>query len=224
MITIDLYRDSFKQNRNAFRETVKSWRVAVEVLDQIQRDDYMAGRLPEDTVRQMVHKTDEGMARFIIASLVNRTAWDGRIYPSVAAWAAGVCDALDEETANAAGLYSKMHPAHLNQIAQAMMEYKPEPEPAEDKAGPALADITAVTVYGHAIDVILEYMPEALVDLSDEMINTLHGFDDYDGFRYFVFNDSLVMVADGMTGATNGPAESIAEFFAGCVEYCRDIV
>jgi len=224
MITIDLYRDSFKQNRNAFRETVKSWRLAVDVLDQIQRDDYMADRLPADTVKQMVFKTDESTTRFIIASLVNRTAWDGRISSDVAAWAAGVCDALDEETANAAGLYSKMHPAHLNQIARAMMEYKPEPEPAANQAGPVQMDIKSIYHFGRAWDLLQEYDGDVfdLSSLDDETLETMRCVDDWESFGYTVINGETVIITDGSDGGPVIGISSLEQFFSDTLAYARE--
>ena len=136
MITTNDYRRMFEEDRNAARETVKSWREAVKTLDEIQSADRFADETPEHTVKAFVDQVGYATARFVIASLVNRSAWDGRIYPNVSAWASEQ-DALDEEAARDAMIYTSMHMAHLNQVAQAMMKYEPEIEEKEIDAAVA---------------------------------------------------------------------------------------
>lgn len=114
----------FTEDRDAARETVKAWRNAVEALDRIQTADLIAEETPAHTVSLFVNEVGEDLARFVIASLVNASAWDGRIYSNVADWAK-VQHSLDEEAAQDAMLYSRMHKAHLNQIGEAMMKYQP---------------------------------------------------------------------------------------------------
>jgi hypothetical protein len=124
MITKTEYRAMFAADRDAARETVKAWRNAVEALDRIQTADLIAEETPAHTVSLFVNEVGEDLARFVIASLINASAWDGRIYSNVAEWAKGQ-HSLDEEATMDAMLYSRMHKAHLNQIGQAMMQYQP---------------------------------------------------------------------------------------------------
>ena len=124
MITKNEYRAMFTADRDAARETVRAWRNAVEALDRIQTADLIAEETPAHTVTLFVNEVGEDLARFVIASLINASAWDGRIYSNVAEWAKGQ-HSLDEEATQDAMLYSRMHKAHLNQIGQAMMKYQP---------------------------------------------------------------------------------------------------
>ena len=124
MITKNEYRAMFTADRDAARETVKAWRNAVEALDRIQTEDLIAEETPAHTVSLFVNEVGENLARFVIASLINASAWDGRIYSNVAEWAKGQ-HSLDEEATQDAMLYSRMHKAHLNQIGEAMMKYQP---------------------------------------------------------------------------------------------------
>ena len=53
----------------------------------------------------------------IVATLVNSTAWDGRIDPRNAEWAKRNDYALDEEAAKRLYIFNGLHPCHLDQIA-----------------------------------------------------------------------------------------------------------
>lgn len=86
---------------------------------------------PEETVAKFVEAVGYGLAQFVAASLVNGSAWDGRISSRSKAWAESVEDALDREATLAATFYNHLHCAHLNQIAEAMAKYEPE-IPAEE--------------------------------------------------------------------------------------------
>lgn len=132
MFTINDYTQMFTEDRTAARETVEGWRDAVRFLDNQCNVDVIDGETPAHTVKCFVSCVGENTARFIIASLINQCAWDGRISRSVKEWAENVGGALDEETANRARIYSNMHRAHLDQIAEAMMQYQPEPEETEE--------------------------------------------------------------------------------------------
>ena len=134
MKTVNDYRKMFEEDRKAARETAESWRDAVQALANQQTVDNLDGETPAHTVKCFVAQVGEDLARFVIASLINQSAWDGRIDRNVKEWAENVNEALDEEAANAAKLYTNMHQAHLNQVAEAMMKYQPEPEPEEDES------------------------------------------------------------------------------------------
>ena len=77
---------------------------------------YAAKRVPE----KFRGEVGRGLADTVLASLINRSAWDGRIDKRVAEWAAAIPEAWDEEAAVKLGLYtSRIHMAHLNQIGNA---------------------------------------------------------------------------------------------------------
>lgn len=78
---------------------------------------------PAQTVAAFVEAVGYESSVEIVASLVNYSAWDGRIFPSVKEWANTQENSWDEEASGRLGLYSeRIHIAHLNQIAEAMMK------------------------------------------------------------------------------------------------------
>lgn len=78
---------------------------------------------PAETVNEFVASVGTPMAVALVATLVNVRQRDGRISPRVREWARQQESAWDYESAIHMGIYSdNIHAAHLNQIAQAMME------------------------------------------------------------------------------------------------------
>ena len=104
--------------RNTLAINRNNMRSAADTIDSI----YTATRDsdPAETVDRFVRAVGEDRAMATIASLVNRSAWDGRISSRNASWARGVTGAYNEDEANRAGISTRMHLAHLDQIADAM--------------------------------------------------------------------------------------------------------
>ena len=91
-----------------------------------------------DTVAALVAEIGFESAREIIAAMVNaKGSWDARIDDRRRAWAADF--APSQEELNAAYIYycDDIHPAHMDQIAAAMMKYQPAQEPAQETTQPA---------------------------------------------------------------------------------------
>lgn len=106
------------ENHEAFFARKKALGTAMEKLVDI----YNATTRPDATVAAFKVEVGEDTAIEVIASMVNQKAWDGRIDRRVKAWAAEQENAWDEQAANKLGLCTdRIHPAHLNQIADAMM-------------------------------------------------------------------------------------------------------
>lgn len=79
---------------------------------------------PLETVAAYVEAVGYEPAVEVIASLVNRSAWDGRISRRSAQWASSQENAWDEDASCRLGIYcNRIHTAHLDQIAEAMMEF-----------------------------------------------------------------------------------------------------
>ena len=97
--------------------------VGVTTLTAIYREETS----PAPTVTRFVEAVGIEAAQVTIASLVNqRGTFDGRISRQTREWAASIDGALDEQTAQEWGIYTDaIHPAHLEQIAQAMIRYTP---------------------------------------------------------------------------------------------------
>ena len=135
MFTMNQYRAMFEEDRKQAREHFENMRNAVQALENQQVVDMINSKRPAETVAAFVQQFGYNTAVVVVASMINSAAWDGRIDAGCAAWAAGIENALDEETANHSGIYAhSMHKAHLNQIARAMMKFEPAPEeiPAEE--------------------------------------------------------------------------------------------
>lgn len=78
---------------------------------------------PEATVDAIIGVLGKADASVTIAEIVNTVGeWDGRISSNVRHWASTKADAATKEQLDSAGIYQpEIHPAHINQIATAMM-------------------------------------------------------------------------------------------------------
>lgn len=102
---------------------------------------------PAETVADLVEAIGyENAAEIVALMVIAKGTWDERITSKVRAWAADLVTLTADEIRDALGLYysDSIHPAHLDQIARAMMAYTPtETEtteaPAESPAEPAEA-------------------------------------------------------------------------------------
>lgn len=122
MKTIDTLNAMLKENREAYFTARKAIVANVLAFERV----YVETRkgTPNNTVDFLVNAIGYAAAVEVIASMVNRLAWDGRISNYAKAWASAQENAWDEEASNRIGIYSDMiHPTHLNQIAEAMMTY-----------------------------------------------------------------------------------------------------
>lgn len=90
---------------------------------------------PRITVRAMRRELGLKLSAAVVASIVNTCSHDGRISSDVAEWARTVEMSLDRDAALHVGIYSdRIHRAHLNQLARALMRELAEAEtetPAE---------------------------------------------------------------------------------------------
>ena len=113
-------------DRETYRETVKTLRADLETLEATYSET--SGEAPSTTVSALVEKIGYNRAVALVATLINCSAWDGRISQTVAEWAEVTPSAWTEEAARRMCIYTAIHKAHLDQIAQVMMQYQPEPE------------------------------------------------------------------------------------------------
>lgn len=103
----------------ALRAFIRSRKEATEKLAAART----ASSTPEATVCIFVEMVGQALATEVIASMVNHSAWDGRISRSNAEWAANIPQSWDADTAQLLHMYPDkigMHKAHLDQIATAM--------------------------------------------------------------------------------------------------------
>lgn len=120
-----------------YRRTMKANLATLETLyaAQYDKESPLYHSTPAQTVAAYVEAVGYEAAVEIIASLVNRSAWDGRISRRSAEWANAQENSWDEEACSSLSLYTnRIHMAHLDQIAAAMMKYQPTTEEAAEEA------------------------------------------------------------------------------------------
>ena len=122
MLTAIETREERFQIRNGLRADL-------DALKKVYRETSEEG--PAATVAAFVAAVGYSRAAVIIATLVNRHAWDGRISRRVASWAAEQPEAWDEKTAVELYLYvdDVIHLAHFDQIAREFMKTTPPEDP-----------------------------------------------------------------------------------------------
>lgn len=120
-----------------YRRTMEANLATLETLyaAQYDKESPLYHSTPAQTVAAYVEAVGYEAAVEIIASLVNRNAWDGRISRRSAEWANAQENSWDEEACSSLSLYTnRIHMAHLDQIAAAMMKYQPTTEEAAEEA------------------------------------------------------------------------------------------
>lgn len=118
----------------ARREQIKTTRANIKTVVNIYRET--CEQTPAETVAAIVERLGYDTAREAIAEIVNTVGeWDGRIWPSSREWAATIETAATRDELEAKSIYqpAEIHPAHINQLAQAMSKYAP-PAPQEQEA------------------------------------------------------------------------------------------
>ena len=134
MKTIEMIRSLERSERFALRN---SYEANITTLVTIKK----SMDKPSETVAEFVKAIGYRPALLTIASLVNRRNDDGRLDRSVTGWASGIDDALDPEAAFELGCNTDaIHMAHLNQIAQAMMQYSPYDHLTDDEPQQAVTE------------------------------------------------------------------------------------
>lgn len=127
----------------ARREQIKTTRANIKTVVNIYRET--SDRTPAETVAEIVAALGYDAAREAVAEIVNTVgSWDGRIWPSSREWAATIETAATRDELEAKSIYqpAEIHPAHINQLAQAMSKYAP-PAPQEQEAPAQEAQDTA---------------------------------------------------------------------------------
>lgn len=125
-----------REQWNQYRRTLKANLSTLEAIYDAQYDveSPLYNSTPAQTVAAFVETVGYEAAVEIVASLVNRSAWDGRISARCAEWANTQENSWDEEACSRLSIYTnRIHTAHLNQIADAMMKYEPTTEPAVEE-------------------------------------------------------------------------------------------
>lgn len=75
---------------------------------------------PAETVAQLVERIGKAAAVAIVADLVNATnPADGRVSAAAHVWAESIDNAASPADLDRMGFYPNIHPAHINQLADA---------------------------------------------------------------------------------------------------------
>lgn len=131
MKNINTIKEQVTANREqwfAYRRTLEANLSTLETLYAAQYDaeSPLYHSTPAQTVAAFVKSVGYEAAVEIVASLVNRSAWDGRISRRCAEWAKAQDNSWDEEACSSLSFYTnRIHMAHLDQIAAAMIKYNP---------------------------------------------------------------------------------------------------
>lgn len=117
MKTIETINTLCKEDAALYRAKRDYLLSNIKTLDSIVRDAIDNGGKVRDAVKEFVKQVGSDAAVQTVASLVNRSAWDGRISTANANWAKAVEDSWDEEAMVRMGAYCKMHMTHLDQTS-----------------------------------------------------------------------------------------------------------
>lgn len=150
---------------------------------------------PAETVAALVERIGyENAAEIVAMMVICKGEWDERISRARRAWAADIVTATADELRETLDMYysDSIHPAHLDQIAAAMMAYTPA-ETTE-----AREDITA-----EALEAITESespAPVKVLDLLDDLDTGNHGdrLNDYRDESGYIC-DIIAEIADADT-------------------------
>lgn len=120
MKTTEYINQLVETDRDAWIAEYRAVQAVLRALEYIYGETVTQS--PKATVDAFTGAVGVDMAKAIIASLVNRSAWDGRISRKASEWAKTVAGAYDEKACERLGLYSnRIHMAHLDQIALELM-------------------------------------------------------------------------------------------------------
>lgn len=129
-----------------YRETVRTYRAALDDLKNRVSTDRNENRAPAETIVAWVAAVGYDVAVVVLSSSIAVVGdWDARISGTVRAWANE--NGYDRESALDMRLYTDaIHNCHKDQLAAALMKYKPtEPEEAEQTAEPVTDPAPAET-------------------------------------------------------------------------------
>ncbi len=111
---------------------------------------------PSYTIAKLVEKLGYNKAVETVAELVNGVSQgDGRVYQKQRDWAKSIPTACDGDTLKEHWIYtpSEIHPAHIQQIAEAMMKY-PSPQHSQQ----ILQEILTTTDREHAYELTADFV------------------------------------------------------------------
>lgn len=117
-------RTLFFQHRSDLQANLQTL-VSMHIAARCDSDSSLYDCTPAEVIAAYVGVVGYPSALELVGSLVNVYSYDGRIFPYVADWAKGLDCAWDGESSLRLGLTSdRIHMCHLNQLAEALMNYE----------------------------------------------------------------------------------------------------
>lgn len=117
MKTIETINTICQKDASLYRAHRNELIANIKTLDECVSEARDNNESVRNAAKAFVAKVGTFAAKVTVASLVNRSAWDGRISSANANWAKAVEDSWDEDAMVRMGAYCKMHMAHLDQTA-----------------------------------------------------------------------------------------------------------
>lgn len=112
--------DLVDRDHAAWIAEYRAFHAAIETLESAYGET-VTGK-PDDTLDRTIADIGINLTVAVVATLINRFAWDGRISRRRALWAASVDSAFDEQTAVEHWFSTRIHMAHLDQIGDALIK------------------------------------------------------------------------------------------------------
>lgn len=132
MKTMNELREIIASDIESYRTLGRTLRNVKAQIETIYNEDVAAGRTPKESVVRMMKELGKDEVRDVIATLTICASWDGRISRTAKEWAYNSGNGYDEEAAESLWIRSsKIHYAHLSQLAEACGTIKPADLEAE---------------------------------------------------------------------------------------------
>lgn len=101
----------------------KKLRETKAMIKQIINDDVSAGAKPADSAAKLMSNDEADTIKWILAETVKACDWDGRYSRLTKEWARSLfVPVLSEENGEQYGRIDGPHPAHINQVIEAIIK------------------------------------------------------------------------------------------------------
>lgn len=109
------------KDRQAWIEEHAAMKADIKRLESIYAEHLNTDRSPKDTIKVFIGAVGIERASVIVATLINRHNWDGRISKRNTLWAAAIDASFDEDTSTSHFYCThRIHMSHLDQLADEM--------------------------------------------------------------------------------------------------------
>lgn len=136
---------------------------------------------PAETVAALVESIGYDAARVAVAEIVNAVGtWDARVGTVARNWAESVEDAADRDELKSMNVYapSEIHPAHIDQLAEAMAAFTPAEETEEmttEQAGDVIDTARAKIAFTRTRSAWNQGVKDYAAELMDSLTEAIEG-------------------------------------------------